>query len=399
MPDPYPVKPDREFLHRILDEGGENVKKCFQCATCSVVCDLSTGAKPFPRKEMIWAQWGLKDRLMADPDVWRCHQCNDCSTKCPRGARPGDLLAAVRQQTVQYYAVPRVFAQWLTQIKYLPLVLLTPVILVALALAARQPVDPESHYHGFFAEFFPHWLLIAFFTTITTAVAAGVAMGAWRFWQGMKAADEASGGYKPVLGLVPSVINTVKSILTHEKFGQCTTQASRRMAHLLAFYGFAALFVVTVWAVFDLYVFPYIGVQEKPFYPFVWWHPMKILANLGTIALIAGCVMVIRDRLKNEEEYGGSTLFDWTFVGLLLAVAVTGFLTQILRFAADPHERLAEMTALGNVAFTVYFVHLVLVFDLLVYLPYSKFAHIVYRTVALVYSEHTGRDGKTAEKT
>ena len=94
MPESYAVKPDRQFLHRILDEGGEELKHCFQCATCSVVCELSNGCAPFPRKEMIWAQWGLKDRLVADPDVWVCHQCNDCSTRCPRGARPGDRAAA-----------------------------------------------------------------------------------------------------------------------------------------------------------------------------------------------------------------------------------------------------------------------------------------------------------------
>ncbi len=53
MSEPYLVKPDRDFIHRVLDEGGEDLKKCFQCATCSVVCDLSDGRKPFPRKEKI----------------------------------------------------------------------------------------------------------------------------------------------------------------------------------------------------------------------------------------------------------------------------------------------------------------------------------------------------------
>ena len=152
MPDSYLVKPDGEFLHSILDEGGEDLKKCFQCATCSVVCELSTGRKPFPRKEMIWAQWGLKDKLMADPDVWQCHQCNDCSTQCPRGARPGDVLAAVRKQSVQHYAVPQFLSSWVNNTKRFPLMLLVPVVLLAVALGLRGPVEkllPFGEPHGF----------------------------------------------------------------------------------------------------------------------------------------------------------------------------------------------------------------------------------------------------------
>ena len=117
MADAVVLNPDRKFLKSILAEGGADVKKCVQCATCSVVCDLSTGRTPFPRKEMLWAQWGLKDKLFGDPDVWLCHHCNDCSTNCIRGARPADLLAAVRHQAVRHYAMPKFLATWMSQMK------------------------------------------------------------------------------------------------------------------------------------------------------------------------------------------------------------------------------------------------------------------------------------------
>ena len=103
------VRPDRKFVEEIIAAGGGDLKHCMQCANCATVCELSDG-RPFPRKEMVWAQWGLKDRLVSDPDVWMCHQCNDCSRRCPRGARPGDMLAAVRRLTVAHYSVPRFMA-------------------------------------------------------------------------------------------------------------------------------------------------------------------------------------------------------------------------------------------------------------------------------------------------
>ena len=72
------LKPDRRFVEEVVSAGGGDLKKCFQCATCSVACPISPENKPFPRKEMIAAGWGLKDKLMGDADIWLCQNCGDC---------------------------------------------------------------------------------------------------------------------------------------------------------------------------------------------------------------------------------------------------------------------------------------------------------------------------------
>ena len=397
------VRPDTDFIHRILDEGGQDLKKCFQCATCSVVCELTNGqANPFPRKEMIWTQWGLKDRLMADPDVWMCYQCNDCSTKCPRGARPGDVLGAVRQEAVRNYAVPGFLGRWVNQAKFLPLLLFMPAILLIAALILRAPlwalgqgVLQYVHHEGFYATLFPHWLLIGFYTFFWGLALMGAAVGAARFWGAMKSADMAAGREAASVGVVSSWLRTFKSILAHDRFGKCTSQATRRTAHMGAFYGFLALFVVSVWAVIALYMInPLIpGHDQDLIYPFAIWNPWKLLANLGGIALVVGCVLAIRDRKSGREEAPASSSFDWIFLWLLLIVGSTGLLTEILRYVAEP----SGVKGLVYTAYAVYFVHLVVVFDLLIFLPHSKFAHILYRTVALVYAEYSGRSQTALE--
>jgi quinone-modifying oxidoreductase subunit QmoC len=149
---------------------------------------------------------------------------------------------------------------------------------------------------------------------------------------------------------------------------------------MAVFYGFLGLSAVTIWVMTARYN-PLIN--EAFVYPLNFWDPWRILANLAGIALIAGCLMMIQERLSESDESPASTFFDWAFLGTLLAVALTGFASEALHYLRmEPHRHV------------IYFGHLVLVFSLLIYLPYSKFAHVFYRSTAMVFAEHTGRNKK-----
>ncbi len=129
------ISPDLQFVNEILKAGGESLKKCYQCATCSVVCNLTQNDKPFPRKEMVHAQWGLKDKLFGNPDIWLCHQCSDCTAYCPRGAKPGEVLNAVRKMSIENYAAPKFLGKAVASPGSLVPLLAIPAVIFGIILA------------------------------------------------------------------------------------------------------------------------------------------------------------------------------------------------------------------------------------------------------------------------
>ncbi len=397
------IEPDLDFIRTLGRHAGDSFKKCFQCGTCSATCTLSPDLRPFPRKQMAWATWGRKDLLLKDPDVWLCHQCNDCSTRCPRGARPGDVLAAVRQESVRHCAAPRFLGRWMNQPQCIPLLLGIPAGLLTLALFVRGPIAdalgiaPRTTDRIVYAysSMFPHWLLNGFFALFGLLVFMVVVTGVARFWRSLSAGAALNGGAalggistlkgatalnttsSPGKGLLLSIGSVLKNIITHHNFAECTAARSRFLSHLSVFFGFIALSLVSMWVVTARHN-PLI--HDAFVYPFGFWSPWKILANLGGLALIGGCLLMVWDRLKADAKVGRGTYFDWLLISKLILVTITGFITEVLHYLRlEPHRHIA------------YFVHLVFVCAVLMYLPYSKLAHLVYRAVAMVIAERSGR--------
>ncbi|MEJ2254655.1 MAG: 4Fe-4S dicluster domain-containing protein [Nitrospirota bacterium] len=338
------IKPDLRFVKSVVNSGGDSLKKCYQCATCSVVCNVTPEENPFPRKEMIQAQWGLKEDLFRNPDIWLCHHCSDCTAYCPRGAKPGEVLGAIRKMSLEHYSRPGFLARMVNDPKYLVLLLALPVVIFLLIASGFSSLNfseiPRGEYGGIvFSNFIP----------VMTR------------------------GEKLAGGLVGSVITTIGEILGHGRFRKCDLTRPRSTSHMLVLFSFIGLAVTTTWALIYLY-----GLGWDSPYPMT--DPLKVLANLSAIALLVGVGLVIANRVNKAEKAGMGSYYDWLFIGVVATIVVTG--------------ALSELTRLGNIAglaYPIYLTHLVAVFFLFAYAPFSKMAHMVYRTTAMVYARTAGR--------
>ncbi|MFV1975219.1 MAG: quinone-interacting membrane-bound oxidoreductase complex subunit QmoC [Candidatus Scalindua sp.] len=360
------IRPDLDFVKDVIASGGESLKKCYQCATCSVVCNITPDNKPFPRKEMIWAQWGLKEKFLGNPDVWLCHQCNDCTAYCPRGANPGEVLGAIRKQSIRQYSAPNVLSGFVSNRKSMVLLFLLPAILL-LAVGGFGIPDGEIKFSNFFSV---HNIQFVFTPALLFGLAVSI-MGIRKFWADMKKAGGVTTG-----DLKGSIIETAKEILSHNKFKDCGVSRDRFSAHFLVFYSFIALGIATGFGV--LYI-DILGVES----PFSFGHgtPVKLFGIIGAIGLLAGVLLMIKNRFKNAEKVGIGSYFDWQLITIIGVIMASGILAWLTRLAG-----------VAILAYPIYFIHLVVVFSLFLYLPYSKLAHMFYRATAICFVKYSERE-------
>ncbi len=92
--------------------GGENVKLCFQCGTCTATCPVSQIDDEFnPRKIIRQVVLGMRKEVLTSPVIWRCVQCYACVAKCPQNVKFADVMATLRQMAVEEGHVPPTMVQ------------------------------------------------------------------------------------------------------------------------------------------------------------------------------------------------------------------------------------------------------------------------------------------------
>ncbi len=75
--------------------GGEGIRLCIQCGTCTASCPNADRMQHTPSQLIAMARAGLRDEVLASDAPWYCLSCYLCTVRCPRGIKQTDIMHAL----------------------------------------------------------------------------------------------------------------------------------------------------------------------------------------------------------------------------------------------------------------------------------------------------------------
>ena len=373
------VRVNTELLGELKRFGAFDVAACFNCGNCTAVCPLSNGDASFPRRIIRYGQLGDRERLLASKEVWLCYYCGECSDTCPRQAEPGEFMASARRYAIASLDPTGISRLLYTSKLFTGLLLAGLSLLLTLVLLSQGGAMNLDRLDIF--AFIPFEIvhnvglaaiLIALFTMVFGVLRLVRLLPASRGHSAVPA------GLRRVLG---AIRKTATELATEKRYRTCTEEQeapwyrSRWFMHWAIMWGFLGLLAATA---VD-YVLLLLA-NKIPGQPEALWHPTRLLGTLTGVLVVFGTTRALVSRIRKPEKYSShSLLSDWLFLWLLLLVTVTGFLVEVALYL--PH---------GAVwAYVLFLVHVVIGMEIVLLLPFTKFAHAVYRPVALLVQELT----------
>ncbi len=374
---------DLDLLTDVQRFGAADVTACFSCGVCTATCPLADNDATFPRRLIRYAEVGLTDELLASKELWTCYHCGLCSDSCPTQADPGEFMASARR-----YAIARYDCTGLARILYIRPVagsLIAVAVAVFFAVFMYTAHGPKDASRLALFDFIPneliHWIGITVMVLLAGIAAAGVTTMIRRVArrEGVTAA-----GLFGTRAARRSTLRALLSALGTESLGQrryrldCQEDAPaeplyrrRWLIHALTIWGFLGLLAATVldWGLALLSI-------KRTGTSVPLWYPTRLLGTVAGASLVYGVTMFAVKRVRRVNRAAAvSTAADWLLLVLLWITGVSGFLIEVALY-------LPSAPAWG---YWVFLFHVAVAMELMLLMPVTKFAHAVYRPVALFF--------------
>jgi len=304
-----------------------------------------------------------------------CHNCKACYHACqyapphPFGVNVPQTFAVLRDESYQAYAWPRplaaAFARNGTFVALTTGLGLALVLILTDALTAPGTLTHSWNGPDAFYRVIP-WAVMSAVAAVTLFFSLlALTVGSMAFWREIRPK-------RPITGR--AVLRGLHDAMTLKNLGGgghgCNDRDGafstlrRRFHHAMA-YGFAACFAATSVAAFEAYA---LGLPA----PYPWLSAPVILGVIGGVGLLVGTSGLIGLKFTTDPAPTAPALLgaDLALLALLWLAAATGLTLLVFRTTAAMGPLLA--------------LHLGFILALFVLLPYSKFVHAIYRTLALI---------------
>ncbi|TDJ77942.1 tricarballylate utilization 4Fe-4S protein TcuB [Pseudomonas putida] len=305
-----------------------------------------------------------------------CHNCGACLHACQYAAPHAfevnvpKAMAKVRLDTYSEYAWPRAMGR-LYQRNGLTLALASGfglVLFLCLSLLAMGNLFsamPGGNFYGIF----PHNTLALMFGAVFGFALIALGMGVRRFWRDVS--PPAAHVTLKSSAALEATASVARLKYLDGGHGQGCNNADdrftlwRRRFHHLTFYGFLLCLAATACAT----LYHYLLGMAAP-YPVL--SVPVLLGITGGLGLLVGPAGLLYLNLRRNEAQGDAQQkpMDRGFIALLFLISASGL--SLLAFR--------ETAALG----LLLAIHLGLVMAFFLTMPYSKFAHGIFRSAALL---------------
>jgi len=387
------------FIHKLERFGAFDVNACFNCGNCTAVCPLSTGNDSFPRKMIRYAQIGDRDRLLACKELWLCYYCGECSDTCPRQAEPGEFMASARRYAIASYELTGISHMLYTS-KLFTMVFMTAlsVFFTLLLLVGHGPIlEGAPHLfainatEGFLSFELIHDMGLVLFAVAGLAAVGGIVRMTLRLARTVARtkpeeheADAKSSGF--FTRITAAVKNVAAELAAQKRYRDCEEMPKkpwyrdRWFIHMSIMWGFIGLGVATAIAYLLIIV-----VDKAPGQPDPIWWPNRLIGTLAGLLMMYGTSFALLERYRKPDKYAShSLLSDWLFLWLLWLTGLTGFVLEVSLY----------LPAMSTWGYIVFLVHVVVAMEVIVLLPFTKFAHSIYRPLALLIHELSRDNGR-----
>lgn len=357
------IRVNPKLIEEIEKYGAEDVTKCYHCGNCSAVCPHSREPFVFPRKSMRNLQMGLEDKLKGSLEPWLCYYCGQCSEQCPRDAEPGETMMSLRRWLTSVYDFTGISQTFYRSWKAELFTILVVTVLTGIGFFLYGFSRGDIRTYGGPTAFLPSSTIHVFDWIMGGVLAALLAINAGRMWWFMVGRQK--GLRIPFFAYLRKAYLLPLHFFTQKRYAMCERKGPW-LVHLALMLSYFAMLVLIMFFLHEMQAGPRIDWR---------FHAVGYVASLG---LIGATLYALHGRWrKRQTQYRHSHESDWIFLVLLLAVAVTGVLQHVFHRAG--------WDVAANVT---YVVHLMGVVPMLVLeVPFSKWAHMVYRPLAMYFAD------------